>query len=148
MNVVQDKLDAMMEIMRKERGKYHLTLGELIAALEELPPDFRVILAGDTGPSYAGYPSGAHSYRGYYSDLAFEPSQEPVTAGEFLTECKTFVGFTFEGYKGGDFTMTEDTPLWVAHCGSGDGRAIIDAVCNYDHACLELRLKRIAFDDD
>lgn len=47
------------------------TLGEIIAYLKTFPPD-RVIANGFTH---------AHSYRGYYEDLAFEPAGIRETYG-------------------------------------------------------------------
>jgi hypothetical protein len=69
-------------------------------------------------------PESPHSYRGYYSDLAFSAGHKR-TAGAWLRELESCLGSTFTGYKGGDFTMREDTPLWAAFYGCC-GRAIID----------------------
>lgn len=117
---MQAMLDAMSKSWRDERSRYHLTLGGLIAALEKADPALPVKL--DTG----GYPGETYSYRGYYSDLSFAPTNKPTTAGEFLDECRAAMGATFEGYKGGDFIMGQDTPLWSASYGtSSDGRAMM-----------------------
>lgn len=59
----------------------------------------------------------AHSYRGYYDQLAFEP-KENVTIGDMLKEAKGCEGRTFTGYKGGDFTMGGLTIVWLAHYGN------------------------------
>jgi hypothetical protein len=58
-----------------------------------------------------------HSYRGYYSDLAFEGGTSQIEAHELLASCKSAMGKVFTGYKGGDFMMGELTPLWVASYG-------------------------------
>lgn len=111
---IQKLIDAMSEAGRRARKDYHLTLGGLIAALEG---------AGDTPVRFdrGGSPTKPHSYRGYYSDLCFESTDKPVKASRLLEGARTSVGRTFEGYKGGDFTMGEDTPLWVAPYGcTGD----------------------------
>jgi hypothetical protein len=71
-----------------------------------------------------GQPCREHSYRGYYSDLALDSKDEPTTAGELLAILKRALGETYGGYKGGDFVMGADTPLWMASYGS-TGRAII-----------------------
>lgn len=119
MTDMQRIVDALSEAERQQRSNYHMTLGELIAALEMAQPDIPVITGDGTTPG------DAMSYRGYYSDLAFEPSGESKTAGQFLAECQAALGHTFTGYKGGDFTMGEDTPLWISHEGSASGIAIV-----------------------
>lgn len=84
-----------------------MSLGELIAALSRLDPELVV-------PFGFGNP---HSYRGYYDELAFEP-RENVKVGDMLADARSALGATFQGYKGGDFTMTEYTPCWLAEWGS------------------------------
>ena len=71
-----------------------LDLGEVIAALEAQDPA-KVLPVGFYGP---------HSYRGYYHELAFEMCTN-VTVGEILAAARSAVGKTFEGWKGGDYTM-------------------------------------------
>lgn len=83
-----------------------MTLGELIAALEAEDPA-KVVARGFTHP---------HSYRGYYHDLAFEPDRN-VTVGEMLADAYSAVGETYEGWKGGDFTMGRSTDVWLSYEG-------------------------------
>ena len=66
------------------------------------------------------------SYRGYYSDLAFEPDGEEITVGEFLKVCENALDTTYEGYKGGDFLMGSNTPLWISSYGEVSSIAIMD----------------------
>ncbi len=107
---MQSLIDAMSREWRKERSATQLTLGKLISVLESMPPDFKVQGIGNP-----------HSYRGYYSDLAFESLGGRRKCSELLRECKGIVGEVFQGYKGGDFPMSEDTPLWLAMYGmTGD----------------------------
>lgn len=115
---LQALFDALGESSRMTRSGYHLTLGKAISMLETVEPSRLVEF--DKG----GSPSDAHSYRGYYSDLAFEPVSGVITASAFLAELKDSLGRSFEGYKGGDFPMTDTTPLWAAQYGSC-GRAIV-----------------------
>jgi hypothetical protein len=100
---LQAMIDGMGAAWQRERAATQMTLGVLIEALEALPADRTI-----TGLA------GAHSYRGYYCDLAFKPASEVRTVGELLAECRAAMGEVFEGYKGGDFTMGRTTPLWVA----------------------------------
>lgn len=118
---LQALVDAMGEAGRMTRSRYQMTLGKMLRALEGCDADMPVVFGG----ADAGSPSHAHSYRGYYSDLSFERSDSAVTVAEFKKQCSRAVGATYEGYKGGDFVMGDDTPLWCASYGSC-GNAIID----------------------
>ena len=43
---------------------------------------------------------------------------------DLIKQLKEAVGKVYTGYKGGDYTMTEDTPLWVANYGETGSTAI------------------------
>lgn len=90
-----------------------MTLGELIAALEKPDPSRKVPL-GFASP---------HSYRGIYAELAFEPKAD-VTVGEMLASARSALGATYEGWKGGEYTMTGYTDCWLAEHGHGAGETI------------------------
>jgi hypothetical protein len=62
-----------------------------------------------------------HSYRGYYTDLSFEPSDTVLSVVELLAVARGCMGVVFEGYKGGDYVMGALTPVWLSHYGSADG---------------------------
>lgn len=109
-NTMQAIVDAMSAQWKRERAATQMTLGSLMEALEKMPSDALI-----TGLGHA------HSYRGYYSDLAFEPQMEQVTAANLLTQCRAAMGRVFEGYKGGDYVMGETTPIWAAHYGTTAG---------------------------
>jgi len=131
---LQRIVDMMGEAGRMSRKNYHLTLGGAIKAMEDLPP--ATVVRYDY--STAG-PTHPHSYRGYYSDLAFE-SGEGVTVEQFRKECQSALDTTFEGYKGGDFLMGADTPLWNSGYGtSNGGRAIIGLSIVGDFVVLTTR---------
>ena len=100
--------DDMSAQWQRERAETQMTLGKLIAALEAMPE----------GADVANL-NGAHSYRGYYSDLAFEKSDGTRPAAELLAECKDAMGKVFYGYKGGEYLMGELTPVWLASHGCG-----------------------------
>ena len=103
---IQALIDGMNAHSQRERAATQLTLGELIAALEKMPPDTQVANLRDPD-----------SYRGYYSDLYFERHDGTRPAAELLAECKAAMGQVFTGYKGGDYVMGALTPLWVASYG-------------------------------
>jgi hypothetical protein len=101
-------------------AKYHLTLGQLIKRLDRVPGVTKILTADGQGIE------GLCSYRGYYSDLALNPVGGPVwTADQLLREAKFVINTELTGYKGGEFLMTKDTPLWLARYG-GLGPAIMD----------------------
>lgn len=118
---VQALIDGMSAQWMRERSESQMTLGKLIKRLEELPPET---------PVGIGNP---HSYRGYYSDLAFDPAIS--TAAEALARCRAAMGEVFQGYKGGDFQMGSLTPVWIAHYGDC-GKKIVAVA---DDGTLELR---------
>lgn len=102
------------------------TLGYLIERLERLDPEADV---------YFDFvymkPSGSvHSYRGYYDQLAlgYQDSGDGIKVGALLEKLKEAVGKQFCGYKGGEYTMYEDTVVWVANHNESGGTAIMDAV--------------------
>jgi hypothetical protein len=112
-----NKLQAMMDGMgmewQCERGKTQMTLGKLIDRLASLPPETMVDL---THP---------HSYRGYYMDLAFECATVKITATDALILCRSAMGEVFTGYKGGEYQMGRNTPVWQATYGSSGGKRIM-----------------------
>lgn len=123
----QEAFDKMLKDERKiqvqESGQ--LSLGELIDRCEK-------ILKGGNGECYVvfdfenAHPESFDSWRGIYAELAlgfqFERS---VKLSEFIESAKDAVGQTFYGYKGGEFTMTKDTPVWVANYGNSGGTAVV-----------------------
>ena len=107
-NSMTDLFAAMSAVWREERAQSGLTLGGLIIRLHELPREMRMQEL-----------SNPHSYRGYYDDLAFEPPAPSKLrrVSDQLADCKEIVGKVFHGYKGGDYTMRYETPVWIANYG-------------------------------
>jgi hypothetical protein len=87
----------------------------MIEKLSLLPPD--KLLPGI---------KNLHSYRGYYSDLAFEWSGEEMKVSEMVALCKSAMGQVMEGYKGGDFMMGASTPVWTSDYGINSGDRLMD----------------------
>lgn len=104
---LQSMFDRLSAGWQNERAETQMTLGKLIKALEDLPPDRKINGLGK-----------ASSYRGYYDDLAFEPNEEEATVADALKCARGCMGQVFQGYKGGDFLMGERTPVWSAEWGS------------------------------
>lgn len=84
-----------------------MTLGELIDTLK----------AADQGVVCKMGFSRPHSYRGYYDQLAFEPTDN-AKVSEMLKCAEESLGKEFTGYKGGEYTMDKHTDVWLAHYGN------------------------------
>lgn len=84
-----------------------MTLGTLIKWLEQQDQNL-VVKDGFSTP---------HSDRGSYDDLAFKPERKSRISN-MLKHAKSALGATFEGYKGGDFTMNEHTSVYIGKWGS------------------------------
>lgn len=104
----QSFINAKNKEWRAKRSSSQMTLGRLISELENQPMSQQIESIGEP-----------HSYRGYYDDLAFEKVDGTTTVAILLTLLKTeCLGQTFTGYKGGDFYMDSDTPVWISEYGS------------------------------
>lgn len=100
-----------------------MTLGQLIDELAKLRELMPVVF--DDGSC----PRTLNSYRGYYDQLALSPDRgvDPWSTAnwhEFLSDAE---GTVFEAYKGGNYRMTRDTPLWCAGWGDATGVMIVGA---------------------
>lgn len=96
-----------------------MKLGKLIELLEKFP-ESRKVQNGFGNP---------HSWRGSYDELAFEPVAD-TTVGVMLQEARSALGTTYCGWKGGDFTMGENTRVNIDFEGRwSDG--------DYDHLLYE-----------
>lgn len=87
-----------------------MNLRDLINQLQSIEPDI-VFPLGFCNP---------HSYRGFYDQLAFEPTKN-VTVAEMLKDALSALGTTYEGYKGGEYRMGGSTIVWLAEYGSSCG---------------------------
>lgn len=110
-NPLQAMVDGMSAAWQKGRSKTQMTLGGLIKALEAIDPEQQIVGLGEP-----------ISYRGYYSDLSFEPDGGVTTVAQALKDAGACMGRVFEGYKGGDFQMGEMTPIWSAFYSSSGPR--------------------------
>jgi len=124
-----------MVVLRKESNLETITLGKLIELLENRPKDETVQF------DFSGfYPSGVASYRGYYDQLAlgFDPESgdrnctPQITVEQLIVKLKEADGKTYTGYKGGEYRMNLNTPIWMANYGCATSTAIIGlADCDY-----------------
>jgi hypothetical protein len=104
---MQELINELSKGWRAQRSLTQMTLGRFISELEAIPEQTEI--ENIYSP---------HSYRGYYSDLAFNQGQGTRTVGSLVEELKTeCLNKTFYGYKGGDYYMDIHTPLWIAEYG-------------------------------
>ena len=115
------------------RSKYQMSLSGLIKALQRERSGLPVILSS-VHPEYTiKYPGMPHSYYGYHTDLAFKPTEDPITVAEFLKICEDSIGKSFiiaenfdEFYK--DYVIQINAPLWISPLGQASQKAIVDLV--------------------
>lgn len=123
------------------------TIGRLRNALVESSIDPALPVYIDNWP-----PSALSSWRGDYAQLAIECTprdcqetravpgvtsfhyeaacpeiqiKTPATVGEFVKALDLAIDETFEGYKGGHFTMSADTGIWVSEWGEYENVRIV-----------------------
>jgi hypothetical protein len=117
-----------------------LTLGQIIEKLEPIVAKQRdkkdeAIVQYDFGTAI---PTSFQSWRGAYCELALgycltgydngSNNRMPVSVSKLLDMCKNAIGETFEGWKGGYFTMNENTPVWVDNPGNASNTGITEIV--------------------
>lgn len=103
-----------------------VNLGELIKLLKQVKKPKTTVRF-----NFAYFkPTNFQSYRGYHDHLAlgWEESDKEITVAELLTQCRLAVNKSYAGYKGGEYTMTLATPLWVANRGNCHNTAIVGIV--------------------
>lgn len=99
-----------------------MTVGEIVAVLRRKDP------GADVSFDFVYFrPMSLHSYRGYYEQLALGYGNEgTATVGDVLGWFEDAIGKTFTGYKGGEYTMGTDTPVWVANHDEAGSTAVVD----------------------
>ncbi len=90
-----------------------MTLGNMINLLKMFNPEERIRYDfGYFVPTYF------MSWRGDYSHLALGYQEyKDVFVKDLLGLCCQANGMTFEGYKGGNYKMNLNTPIWIANQG-------------------------------
>lgn len=96
-----------------------MCLGDFHAELSSVPPE--TIVRTENFEAL----TDPHSYRGYYDEISFEPVQGiTVTAGELVKVVEDAIDKTFYGWKGGEYLMDADTPIWISSEGYNSGRML------------------------
>lgn len=127
---IQSLFDSMNDLSRRERSKYHVTVGSAIDTLITMNPDAPVLYADGAAPGEA------LSYRGHYSDLAFaDETTDTVTVKLLLDTLLAVWNTELTGYKGGEFLMDRDTPIWRSEYGIASNIAWTDLAVQ-DHSVI------------
>lgn len=104
-----------------------MRLGELRDTLQKAPPNWPVHVEVEGERMYA---RGLISWRGSYGQCSLDwDSREdigaPITVGKLLSQVElTLMGIPMHGYKGGDYVMDEDVPVWADPYGVSQHRVI------------------------
>lgn len=109
------------------------TLSDLDVPYDESRPDDPIVIGI----------SDVFSYRGYYEDLCLgiEDEYSPcITVEELLKKIKSAKKVT--GYKGGTFTINQDTVVWVDKHGDAVGNAVTNVVEKDDFVLIETEFIR------
>ena len=116
-NEIQDYFNSLSELWRKERSETQLTLWKLISRLVKVQEN-------NLADNIVYF--NLCSYRGYYADLALSTiPTETISIEDAIVELQDTIDKEFRGYKGGEFIMDKNTPLWVADYGNL-GNKIVD----------------------
>lgn len=122
-------------------GARQMTLGEMIGAIERLPLTW-IDHEGQVHPKDVLFdfseaaPGHLMSWRGSYDELAltFNDPQRDAYYGYAIPTAESFLamlrdalapGRTFGGWKGGEYQMTTETPVWVAPWGQSSRTAVV-----------------------
>ena len=141
-NDLQTLFDDMANADAEMRSKYHVTLGEMLQALGHLG-DGQVVAITPDGREHGM--CDPHSYRGYYSDLALTPTDTPTGSGELWVQLMAVLDNELTGYKGGEFTMTENTPLWLAAYGDDSSEALVRWELDQENGLLKFYTKNVSW---
>jgi hypothetical protein len=100
------------------------TLGQLIADLEVLDQDKPIRFN-------FGYftPCGIGSWRGSYSELALGyDTKSEWKVSDLFAACRDALGKTFMGYKGGEYTMSRTTEVWIDNYGEASSTGLVEII--------------------
>ena len=146
---------------KETKSRYHMTIGSLIKSIRKYKKENSLIgipvTLSSTGSPFLGRKQAnsnkrnminfagrgittPHSYRGNYADLAFTPNGN-WTVKDLFNSLTSIKGTEFTGWKGGEYLMDNDTPIWISNVGECWGIAVIDV--KFSPYCMELVCKQV-----
>ena len=104
-----------------------MNLGQFVQELRKYPLSALVTIE-----PFELYPTTFDSYRGYYNELALgysiEEPEKLMTVEDLIHEAINCIGKEFTGYKGGQFVMDTNTPLWISNYGKCSGAKVREII--------------------
>lgn len=106
-----------------------LTIGDLFERLKYLPRDTPCYIEDEDGKHGVRYP---HSYRGYYEQVALDidESTTAIKASELYRMLEPLPGNYLTGWKGGEFLISDETPVWISRPGEVSDRRLVGLMLN------------------
>ena len=105
-----------------------LLLGELILKLEAVNTPRKDGSEKEVRFDFGYFtPTIIDSWRGSYNELAlgYSETEKDITVGELIKMLEKAIGKTYTGFKGGEFVMGRNTPIWVSNYGESSFTGII-----------------------
>ena len=133
---MSDYVNQRLQEMRNEAfaTTQQITLGKLIELLKALDAEEKCTVEF----AFCGLlPWSCDSWRGSYCELAIsyctyeQNNYKPRYLSEFIETLEDAVGNTFYGWKGGEYTMGEDTPIWVDNLSESHNTGVIGICADY-----------------
>jgi len=134
-------LQGIQDFMKKQReesfsNSNQISLGQLIEEIEKCGLEKNDGEIKDVHFDFGtAIPTDLASWRGSYNELAlgyrlcgYDNNNEHFAdckADKLLNHLKEAVGKEYTGWKGGDFFMNKNTPIWVANQGNSGNTAIV-----------------------
>jgi hypothetical protein len=123
-------------ILKEDRNKTfsqsdQMSLGQIISECKAIQSKgYKCHDGSHPGVSFdfeCARPTHFDSWRGIYAELAIGFSFDGAypELPDFIRMAELAVEETFDGYKGGEYTMSRDTPVWVANWGNSGSTAVI-----------------------
>lgn len=131
----QALINSMNQSQSDTRANYHLTYGQLVDALKTAPKDAkfdkRIKGIGSWRGSYIeialfkkehglycqegefNYLGDLNDYSKWEKEHSTSVKDLPTNANELGELLESIIGKNFIGYKGGNFTITKNKPLWL-----------------------------------
>jgi len=103
-------------------------LGRLIELLDAAPRQNAIVRMKrihDNGVESYGDVGCLISWRGAYEDTTFDGHPGSYSVRELSAYLKSRVGETMQGYKGGDFVISEQKPVFADGYGECDGWMVV-----------------------
>jgi hypothetical protein len=124
-----------------------LTLGKLLSLIKKFYETENELKQQVIFDFCSTFPHSFHSWRGDYYQISldyhlWDDDEQPLLAEQFIKMMENdVIGKVFFGWKGGEFTMTEDTPVWVSTQRGGHHTAVVGVTSSYSSIIIQTSYK-------